>query len=293
MAAHEMNEMGSRWNQFWFSPTPLGRVAIFRIVIYLYLIVDVLFTRWHLEHGYLPKSWYAPLWIGRLLRIPPPTAVGMTAVMISIVALSLVAAAGKGRKIAGPAIFLLYFYWVYIGFTYGKVDHDRTALLVALAVLPTVQWTGIRSRLEDANAGWALRAVQVSVVLVYFLAAVTKMRETGIGWVTGTILVSAIVRRGTMFADPLLNYPTLLHVIQGATLFFEFTAPAMLLRNRIGRSYVLTAFLFHVTSFALITISFRSHVICLLAFVPLERVLERLVIPFALFRRRMAAGTGS
>jgi vitamin K-dependent gamma-carboxylase-like protein len=283
-------QMRKRWNQFWFSPVPLARVAVFRIVIYLYLIVDVIFTRWHLEHGYLPKSWYEPLWIGRHLHIPAPTSEGMTIVMISIVVLSVVAAAGKGRRTAGPAIALLYFYWVYIGFTYGKVDHDRTALLVALAVLPTVRWTGVRNQIEDAGAGWMLRAVQVAVVLVYLFAAVTKMRETGIAWVTGTILVSAIVRRGTMFADPLLNYPWVLHFIQGFTLFFEFTSPIMLFRNRLGRFYVLTAFLFHMTSFALITISFRSHVVCLLAFVPLERVVERVLTPFGVFRRGVPAG---
>jgi hypothetical protein len=282
--------MKKLWDRFWFEPVPLGRVAVFRTVIYLYLMFDVLMSRWHLDHGYLPESWYEPLWIGRLLKIPPPFPAGMIVVMGALVGLSLIAASGRGRMTVGPAIALLYFYWVYIGFTYGKVDHDRTALLVSLFVLPAVPWKGWRDQTEDARAGWALRAVQVSVVLVYFLAAVTKMRETGIGWVTGTILVSAIVRRGTVFADPLLQYPTLLHVIQGASLAFEFTAPLMLLRNRLGRFYVLNAALFHLVSFVLITISFRSHVICLLSFLPLERVLERVVSPIRALRRSLPAG---
>jgi hypothetical protein len=167
-----------------------------------------------------------------------------------------------------------------MGFAYGKVDHDRIALLVALAVLPTAPWVLLlgrrraRTPIQDTRAGWALRAVQVTVVLTYVLSFVVKMRVSGPGWITSAILVSAITRRGTMFADPLLNYPWFLRVSQGLICAFEVGSPLMLLRNRLGRAYVTVAFAFHLVTYSMITISFRPHLVCLAAFLPLERVLR-------------------
>ncbi|HVE90959.1 MAG TPA: MFS transporter permease [Actinomycetota bacterium] len=260
----------SAWIRFWYDPVPLRRLQLFRVLIYLYVPLDVVLTRFPADHGLLPASWYAPLWIGRALGIPAPTRVGMALVLVSLLSIPLVAAAGRARRLAGPAVALLYGYWCLIGFSYGKVDHDRVALLVALAVLPTVAWTA-----EDgtsAAAGWAMRMVQVAVALTYFLAGVTKMLVSGPSWITSSILISAITRRGTMFADPLLQFPRLLHLMQLGIIVFELTALLMLVRGRVGRLYVWMAALFHTVTFVGITIYFRAHMICLISFAPLERL---------------------
>jgi hypothetical protein len=264
-----------RWERFWFDPAPLSRVAVLRLIVYAYLPLDVVLTRFPAAHGLLPTSWYAPLWIGRLLRIPAPTPRGMLVTICGIFALAPIAAAGRARRVVGPVLFGLYAYWCYIGFSYGKVDHDRVALLVALAVLPTVEWASTREDRVAANAGWTLRAIQVSVVLVYLLSAVTKLRVSGPGWVASSILVFAILRRGTMLGDPLLHFPWLLRIAQGGILALEAGSPLLLLRSRLGRAYLFLVAAFHLVSFATITISFRPHVVCLAAFLPLERLWAR------------------
>lgn len=279
------------WNRFWYAPAPLGRMAIFRIIVYLYVPLDLLIGVWVADHGLVPESWYAPLWIGRLLHIPGPNGPGMAGVALALVGLSLVGARGRGRRFVGPAVFLLYFYWWYIGFSYGKVDHDKLALLVALAVVPTVPWTNFRDATTDARAGWALRAVQVAVVLVYLLSGITKLRVSGPEWMTSHILVFAIVRRGTMFADPLLNYPGLLYGMQAGIMAFELFSPLMLVRSKIGRMYLVAAFAFHLVSYVGISIHFLPQVICLFAFLPLERGLAKLsAIPQRSRIERRAAG---
>lgn len=282
--------MTAVWKRFWFSPAPLGRLAIFRILVYLYVPFDLLLGSWVADHGIVPGSWYAPLWIGRFLHVPGPNGPGMAAVAVLLVGLSLVAAKGIGRRFVGPAVLLLYFYWWYIGFSYGKVDHDKLALVVALAVLPTVPWTNSRDATMDSRAGWALRTVQVAAVLVYLLSGITKLRVSGPGWVASSILVFAIVRRGTMFADPLLNYPYLLYAMQAGILAFELSSPFMLIRGRLGRMYVLAAFVFHLVSWVGITIHFLPQVICLFAFLPLEKGLAWLSMQrFRVFTSRRAA----
>jgi hypothetical protein len=46
----------------------------------------------------------------------------------------------------------------------------------------------------------------------------------------------------------------------------------LLKRGRIGRAFLLLAFSFHLVTYASITIIFLPHVMCLLAFLPLERL---------------------
>jgi hypothetical protein len=53
---------------------------------------------------------------------------------------------------------------------------------------------------------------------------------------------------------------------------FELASPLMLLRNRFSRWFVITAFVFHLITYASITIIFLPHIIALCSFLPLERL---------------------
>ncbi|HEX2240703.1 MAG TPA: HTTM domain-containing protein, partial [Actinomycetota bacterium] len=259
-----------------FEPAPRARVAVFRAVVYSFIFVDVLLTTsWIAGHGDLPGELYHPLWLGRVLHLPTPTPL-----LVAIIQWGLLGAAvavfGKAPRVMGAAVALLYLWWMLIGFSYGKVDHDRVAFLVALAVLPTVGPAGPHDAQDDAAAGWALRCIQIAVVLTYFLAAFAKFRFGGLEWLTGATLTRAVIRRGTWLASPLAEYPVLLQAFQYLIVLFELSSPLLLARGRIGRVFLGGAFAFHVLTYASITIIFLPHVVCLLAFLPLERIPERM-----------------
>ncbi len=91
--------------------------------------------------------------------------------------------------------------------SYGKVDHDRFAFLVALFVLPSVGRAPLRSRERTEAAGWALTMVALAVVATYALAAVAKIRFGGWDWVDGATLTRAVLRRSTPLSEPLLDVP--------------------------------------------------------------------------------------
>lgn len=265
----------SGWSGWWFRPVPLARIAVFRTIAYLFVPVDVfLTTAWVRAHADVPTEWYAPLTIGRLLHLPTPTSTLVTVVQWALVATALVAATGRAPRLLGTAVFLLYLEWMVIAMSYGKVDHDRISYLVALAVLPTIGRARWRDKRSSEAAGWAMAAVLVAVMLTYFLAAWAKMRFGGPDWATGSTLARAIVRRGTVFSDWLLETPGLLVAAQWAMLALEFAAPLILLVRSARARVALVVFLlgFHLTVYAGVAIVFLPHCIAILSILPWERL---------------------
>lgn len=260
---------------WWFPPAPLGRVAALRALVYLFIPVDVLLTSsWVGTHAYLPTDRYAPLLVGRLLHLPVPTTAFVHGVEVALLAAAVLAATGRAPRLLGAAVFALYFEWMVIAMSYGKVDHDRFAFLVALAVLPTVGRAHRRDPTPSEAAGWALQCVQVAVVLTYFLSTWAKFRFGGVEWVNSAVLVVAILRKGTDLAMPLLDHPDLLLTGQWGIVAFELCSPLLLFLRSARLRYLALAGLvaFHVMTFLTIRIIFLPHLVCLGAFLPLERL---------------------
>jgi hypothetical protein len=257
-----------------FEGVPRGRAAALRTLAYLFIVFDLLlYTSWVRARGGVPAELYQPLWIGRLLHLPAPTETLVSGVFWALLVLASLAATGRLPRLLGATVFVLYLEWLIIAMSYGKVDHDRFAFLVALAVLPTVGPARHGDREKSEAAGWALRVVQIAVVATYFLAAWAKIRFGGLGWMTGSVLARAFIRRGSDLADLIAGVPYLLIAAQIGMVVFEALSPLVfVLRGRSRYAAVGFFYSFHVMSFATISISFAPHLVALTAFLPLERV---------------------
>ena len=265
--------MMSRLRAWWFEPLPRGRVAALRTLFYAFVFIDVLVTTsWVAQHALVPGELYQPLFLGRLLNLPVPTETLVRTVQVLLLVAAGLALTNRWPRLTGTAVFFLYLQWMFIAMSYGKVDHDRVAFLVALAVLPTAGAARWGEREGSEAAGWALRCIQVAVVATYFLAAFAKLRFGGPGWVNGATLMRAVLRRGTVLTEPLKDNPWILRFTQWFIMAFELASPLLLNRGRIGRIFLLAAVGFHLVTYATITIIFLPHVMCLLAFAPLERL---------------------
>ena len=268
-----MGQIATRVGAWWFEPLPRGRVAALRTLFYAFIFVDVLVTTsWVAQHALVPGELYQPLFIGRLLDLPVPTETMVRTVQVFLLVAAALALTDRWPRVAGTAVFFLYLQWMFIAMSYGKVDHDRVAFLVALAVLPTAGAARWGEQERSQAAGWALRSIQVAVVATYFLAAFAKLRFGGPGWVNGATLMRAVLRRGTVLTEPLKDNPWILRLTQWFIMAFELASPLLLHRGRIGRIFLLAAVAFHLVTYATITIIFLPHVMCLLAFAPLERL---------------------
>lgn len=280
----------SRFTRWLTEPVPLGRVAAFRTLVYLFVAADLtVFTPWVRGHAASPAELYQPLLIGRLLHLPTPGPLLVNGVFWALLAMALLAATGRFPRTTGVVVFLLYFEWMIIAMSYGKVDHDRFGLLVALAVLPTVGAARHGDPKLSEAAGWALRCTQIAVVCTYFLAAFAKLRFGGLDWMTSSVLAHAVIRRGTALADLIAGVPGLLIVAQFGIMVFELASPLVFLTPKKWRNWVVAFFYsFHVVTFATITISFAPHLAAMAGFLPLEKV--RPVTWLRKLRKRAPAG---
>ncbi|GIF73633.1 MFS transporter permease [Asanoa siamensis] len=273
-----------------FEAAPRGRVAALRTLTYLFVVFDLLvYSSWVRTRGDVPTELYQPLWIGRTLHLPEPTTALVAVVFWALLVLAPLAATGRFPRLLGWLVFGLYFEWLIIAMSYGKVDHDRFAFLIALAVLPTVGRARHGDRTPSEAAGWALRMIQIAVVATYFLAAWAKIRFGGLGWMTGSVLARAFIRRGSEFADLIASVPYLMIAAQIGMVTFEALSPLVFaLKGRYRYATIAFFYSFHLLSFATISISFAPHLIAMTSFLPLERVRPIEWLRRAVTRRRTA-----
>lgn len=261
-----------------FAPVPVARIAWLRTLLYLFVPLDVLVTTpWVATHDTAPASLYAPLLVGRLLQHPAPTPTLVQALQVLLLVTAVVAATGRAPRVLGTAVFLLYAEWMLVAMSYGKVDHDRFAYLVALAVLPTVGAARHRDRTPSEAAGYAVRCVQMAVVATYVLSVAAKHRFGGglPNWLDSAVFVRAVLRRGTPLGDVLLDVPGLLQLAQYGLVAMEVAAPVLLvLTGRRLYSALVAYTLFHLSTWAAIAIVFLPHLACFAAFLPLERLAQ-------------------
>jgi hypothetical protein len=260
-----------------FTPMPLARVATLRLLVFAFVVVDVLglhTSGWY--HGWADPVWYEPLVMGRVLHLPAATVLLVQVLKWGCVAAALAAMTGRAPRLLGWTVAVGWVWYQYVAFSYGKVDHDRADFVVALALLPTVGLAHLDDRRRSEAAGLALRAVQLAAVATYFLSAWAKVRFGGWDWVNSATMVRAVVRRGTPWAQWLLEAPWTLHAFQWVLFTAELTSPVIfVLSERWRRRVVAAWFVFHAMTYAAITIAFWPHLVMMLAFLPLEQYAAR------------------
>ncbi len=282
-----MDRAVTRITGWWTTPVPLARVAVLRTILYLFLLYDIFYlVNDVVPHGYAPEL-YQPLFIGRVLPLPIPSPGLVHTLQIVIVVGALVAATGRLPRIAGWVVAVCYLEWLIVGMSFGKVDHDHLALVVALFVLPTVGRAGHTDATPSEGAGWAMRCIQIATIATYVGSAFAKWVRNGapFAWGGGAVFTWAIIRRGTDFIVWILDYPWMLRISQWMLLIAEFLSPVVLFLR--GKALALSAafFLgFHLVTYLSLGIHFLPTVVCWLSFFPIERI-----VPYV--RRLLSRGS--
>ena len=280
-----MTSVGTRfsvwWEAYWYEPMDRTRMRYFARVIYATVLVTVWFIdEWAVGHATAPRLFWQPMWIARVLSIPAPTPGTMTLLRVVLTVAAVVAivvarpdtsaVARHAARAANAVVFAAFSLWVIWAFSWSKVDHDKLTIVVALFTLVVVPGVGAGA---DRMVGWALRTVQVVFVLAYPLSAISKIDKSGWLWANQATFALAVIRRGTSLGSHLAQQGELLRVSQWGFIVFEVVSILALSRNPKIRRVILPGFFFlHFFTWLAIGIHFLPHTICLVAFLPLERL---------------------
>jgi Vitamin K-dependent gamma-carboxylase len=282
-----------RWQTFWFPAVPVRRLAAFRVVMTTYALFDIwLVSGFISRYSRVDDEFYKALVVLRPFpRLGPAMTSAVYAVLVVALALALVGCFTR------PALWIaapLYLWWWGTYYSFGAVHHGRITVVVALfalAVGPSGRaysvdsWRARRRATppgapppvagRDELAGWALRVMMVLVVGAYVLAAYSKLRVTGPGWVRGGALEAVMIKNGTPAAMLLVRHLWLVYAMAALTLVLEGTAWLLFFRGRIRDAYVVAAVLFHIGTLLVLNISFLGLVAAYLAFYDLEVAVDR------------------
>ena len=179
--------------------------------------------------------------------------------------------------------------------SFGKILHTDNLLVLQigiLAVTPAADVLSVDSARRELQRppgcyGWGIRLMCCVVALAYFLAAVAKLKNSGLAFVDGETLRNYVafdnVRKAELGSvhSPigawLLPYPSLFTGLAWMSLGLEVGAPLALAERRIGVAWAVLIWGFHVGVLALMAIAFAFQ-LSGIAFACFFRV-ERLV-PF-------------
>ena len=266
------DRMRAGWYRYWYEEIPPRRLAIFSFFVYGAVLFSVFVNdTWAQLHTWAPVEFYKPVFFAETLRIPPPNEITIWIVTAFVVGGCILGFTRRAPRVAGLIVLLSYGLWVTWAFSYGKIDHNQFATMVALFVLAVTPATGPAA---PVLTGWGLRLVQVVFILTYPMSAISKMRANDwtFEWLNSATLVRAVVRRGTELGDSLIAIPNLMTISQWLIFWFEFVAIVILLpRGKLRYIGLAGVVALHVVTYSTITIHFLPHTICILAFFPLER----------------------
>ncbi|MGP9538146.1 HTTM domain-containing protein [Brachybacterium sp. AOP43-C2-M15] len=271
-----------------FPALPLARVRALHVLICAFVIVDVLtFSRDVLSHAG-NAGFYRPVALARVLHLPAVTAPIAYTLLVLILAGCVAVILGWRPRLSGAVVAIAFWLWMLYSNSYGYVAHDHLALMVAVAVLPTVaaprraDLAAGAAAAEPAllprsdAAGWALRCIQIAVVATYFFSVIPKILYSGslAAWGNSAILTWASIRRGSSLAHWLVVHtPWVFVPAQWAGLALETLSPVVLfLRGRALHIAIAVYMGFHLSTLVLLGIHFLPTVICWAAFLPLERL---------------------
>ena len=119
---------------------------------------------------------------------------------------------------------------------------------------------------DRARFGWPLRLISILTALAYLLAAVAKLKVTGLGWMDGDVLRNYIaydaMRKSQIgsihspFGAWLVQFAWPFPLLSVFSMLLELSGPLALLWPRTARAWALGLYGFHVGVFASMAIAF-------------------------------------
>ena len=294
------------FGRWWFAPVPAERLAALRILVGGYALVYLAIRSAHLmSYGDADPALFTP--VGVVTVLPRPLLPIVVKALVAVTGLlSVPFFLGYRFRITAPLFAASLLWTLTYSNSFGKILHTDNLLVLQvgiLAVTPAADVLSVeaaRPKLQRSPGcyGWGIRLMCCVVALAYFLAAVAKLKNSGLAFVDGETLRNYVafdnVRKAELGSvhSPLgawlLPYPWLFTGLAWMSLGLELGAPLALAERRVGVAWAVLIWGFHVGVLALMAIAFAFQ-LSGVAFACFFRV-ERLVPVLRRLRGRVRRG---
>ena len=294
------------WDRFWFTPTSLRRLAIFRILIFGFLIWSSLFI-WVPDYIESLKNvspeFFEPLLIIRIFHLSPPSSpfvLDMIHVLLTLFAAG--AMVGFMTRFCIFGSLALFIYVVGMWWSFEGIHRSESPVFIfamaALLLSPCGKVLSIdeviarmrsskergesqryrAEKLESEYALWPIRLTQVFVAFAYFNAGFWKIKMSGFSWANGAALQFHLIDhhlRGDSITDLgllIAHHPMVCSALSVLTLVWELGFPIILIFPRLAWIFLPLGLSFHIGTGITMATWFYPLWFCYIAFIDFEAV---------------------
>jgi predicted DCC family thiol-disulfide oxidoreductase YuxK len=309
-----MKSAGQHWNHFWFEPTSPDNLGLCRIYLYgtmflFYILSPLLFKSWgwHTDFtlwGNVSSAFWSPVWLFSVLHLPP-LSTGALVAMQTIWRLSLaLSCVGLFTRASTIVSFVLGTYLIGLPNNFGKIHHLDQLLVWAFMAMAFSRcgdaWSfdALRRKVRAKTPGaadprpsgeytWPVHLIWVISAMVYVEAGASKLRHSGISWITTETMRNFLLQSFYHVSDsePLTSWGLffvrshwLSSTLAGFSLFFE-VAIFIALFSRRSRWILVPGVVGMQTGIAMFMgPNFYQVILCQALWIPWDRVVDKLAI---------------
>ncbi len=286
-------------DRFWMPSAPAVRPAMLRVLVGLYGTIYLWVRAPHLlSYALDDLDRFQP--VGVVSLAPSPTLPVVYQLLVgATLVLSFAFLLGYRYRVTAPLYAGLLLWVLTYTNSWGKILHTDNLLVlyvVVLALSPAADALSLDARgrplPDDApKYGWVSKLMATLCVLVYVLAGLAKLRNSGMDFIAGETLRNYVafgnvrkIELGSHYSPLgvwLLPYTDLFAALATVSLLLELGGPLALLHRRLGVAWAVSVWAFHLGVLLLMAIGFVFQ-LSFVAFTPFfrtERIAERW--PFA------------
>jgi predicted DCC family thiol-disulfide oxidoreductase YuxK len=305
-----MKSLSEKWDRYWFEPATADNLGLARILVFgsmaiFYLSTPYLFPVWGWhetfnEWGGVSSVFWRPIWLFQVLHLPQFSV--QTIYLIDAAwKISLVfSAIGLFTRFSNATSFVLCVYLFGLPNSFGKTHHLDILLLWAFLIFTISRcgdsWSvdrliktartgsdrGSEPRKLSGEYTWPIRLIWVIMAMIYFEAGVSKLRHSGLGWVTGNSM--SIFLQTSQYhvtdAEPLANWGLWMarhgwstHLLAAMGLSLELSYPLALFSRRLRYLVMASGMMMQTGIAVLMGPNFYQMILCQLLWLPLDRIL--------------------
>ncbi|MEM1416023.1 MAG: HTTM domain-containing protein [Myxococcota bacterium] len=266
--------LGARLDAWWRPAWPAERLATLRLIVGTYGVIWLLARLPHLlSYARDDVARFDPVGVLTGFAAPlPPALYG--ALVVALLPLALAFLAGWRFRITGPAFAGLLLVVLTHTNSWGKILHTENVWWFHVAILAASPAADALSRdarrREPAGPapryGWPVMLMMAAGAMVYLLAGVAKLRNSGFDFVMGetlrnyvafgTVRKIALGSPASPLAAPLLGTPSFFAGLAVLSFVLELAAPLVLFVARLRKPWVMAVWGFHWGVLALMAIGF-------------------------------------